>query len=268
MQASLPLKKQFIRMKYIPLFLLFVSIGCGLNLSCTNNRHYPSFQEIEQGFQHIPDSIQTSAYWYWISDHLSKEGVVADLKAMKEVGINRAFIGNISIKGMPRGKVRLFSDEWWEILHTALKTATELDIEIGIFNSPGWSQSGGPWVKPDQAMRYLAAIDTVVTGPMETTIQFAESKDDFEDVKVVAFKLPENADQTLADFSPSVTTASPLSDLSYMMDGDVNTAVTIPAGQTTSVSFNVSAPFIARSVAIYPGRNRSSKMSIALEAEI
>src|SRR5690606_27341739 len=39
-------------------------------------------------------------------------------------------------------------------------------------------------------------------------------------------------------------------------------------GQTTSVSFNVSAPFIARSVAIYPGRNRSSKMSIALEAEI
>lgn len=41
-------------------------------------------------------------------------------------------------------------------LHTALKTATELDIEIGLFNSPGWSQSGGPWVKPEQSMRYLA----------------------------------------------------------------------------------------------------------------
>ncbi|MEI3445134.1 MAG: glycosyl hydrolase [Bacteroides thetaiotaomicron] len=24
-----------------------------------------------------------------------------------------------------------------------------LIIEIGIFNSPGWSQSGGPWVKPE-----------------------------------------------------------------------------------------------------------------------
>ena len=36
------------------------------------------------------------------------------------------------------------SEPWWEILHTALKTATELDMEIGIFNSPGWSQSGGP----------------------------------------------------------------------------------------------------------------------------
>jgi hypothetical protein len=35
--------------------------------------------------------------------------------------------------------VKIFSDEWWDILHTALKTATELNIQIGIFNSPGWS---------------------------------------------------------------------------------------------------------------------------------
>lgn len=52
--------------------------------------------------------------------------------------------------------MKIFTDEWWDILHTALKTATELDIEIGLFNSPGWSQSGGPWVKPEQSMRYLA----------------------------------------------------------------------------------------------------------------
>ena len=36
--------------------------------------------------------------------------------------------------------MKIFTDEWWDILHTALKTATELDIEIGLFNSPGWSQ--------------------------------------------------------------------------------------------------------------------------------
>lgn len=70
---------------------------------------------------------------------------------MKSVGINRAFIGNIGYKSTPYGKVKLFSEEWWDILHTALKTATELNIEIGIFNSPGWSQSGGPWVKPEQS---------------------------------------------------------------------------------------------------------------------
>lgn len=61
----------------------------------------------------------------------------------------------------------MLSDEWWDVLHTALKKATELDIEIGIFNSPGWSQSGGPWVKPEQAMRYLASSETRVKGPQK-----------------------------------------------------------------------------------------------------
>ena len=55
---------------------------------------------------------------------------------MKEAGINRAFIGNIGLESVPYGDVKMLSDEWWEILHLALKTATELDIEIGIFNSP------------------------------------------------------------------------------------------------------------------------------------
>ena len=53
------------------------------------------FDAIVSGFTQIPDSIQTSVYWYWISDNISKEGVVKDLYAMKKAGINRAFIGNI-----------------------------------------------------------------------------------------------------------------------------------------------------------------------------
>lgn len=91
----------------------------------------------------------------------SGKGLAGDEKA----GINRAFIGNIKDGRIPDGPVKVFSDEWWDILHTALKTAGELGIDIGIFNSPGWSQSGGPWVKPEQAMRYLASSETHVTGP-------------------------------------------------------------------------------------------------------
>jgi len=44
-------------------------------------------------------------------------------------------------------------ERWWRNLRTALRTAGELGIEMGIFNGPGWSQSGGPWVKPEEAMR-------------------------------------------------------------------------------------------------------------------
>ena len=51
-----------------------------------------SFKAVETGFITIPDSVQTSVYWYWLSDNISKKGVVHDLETMKKVGINRAFI--------------------------------------------------------------------------------------------------------------------------------------------------------------------------------
>ena len=121
--------------------------------------------KLESGFITPADSIQTSVYWYWISDNVSKEGVIRDLESMKKAGINRAFIGNIGLDEVPYGKVKMLTDEWWDILHAALKTATKLNIEIGIFNSPGWSQSGGPWVNSNEAMRYLITSETNVSGP-------------------------------------------------------------------------------------------------------
>ncbi len=150
-------------------------------------------KQLEAGFTDTPDSIKISAYWYWISDHISHEGVVEDLKAMKEAGIGRAYIGNIGIGDLDKGtgRVRFGTDEWWDILHTALKTATELGIEIGIFNSPGWSQSGGPWVKPGEAMRYLASTQTAVEGGRRVRISLPRPQkpfaEDFQDVKVLAY---------------------------------------------------------------------------------
>ena len=67
--------------------------GCGLNGG------KPSIEALEKGFKNIPDSVQTAVYWYWISDNISKEGVVKDLEAMKKVGINRAFLGSMGIDG-------------------------------------------------------------------------------------------------------------------------------------------------------------------------
>ena len=161
--------------KITHLFSLCILVCLGL-LSCNKTEtsaNHPSFASIEQGFRSIPDSVQTGVYWYWISDNISKEGVERDLEAMKVAGINRAFIGNIGIDGIPYGDHKLLSSEWWEVLHAALKKATELNIEIGIFNSPGWSQSGGPWVKSSQAMRYLAfRYDCRRTGTYATDATF------------------------------------------------------------------------------------------------
>ena len=146
-----------------------------------------SINTMESTFRCIPDSQKIAVYWYWMSDNISKEGVVKDLQAMKRVGINRVQIGNIGSNDIAYGKVKFYSPEWWEVLHTALKTAGDLGIEVGIFNCPGWSQSGGPWVKPNQAMRYLAESRTNVTGGKLLKIKLPEVGKEAEDVKVLAF---------------------------------------------------------------------------------
>jgi hypothetical protein len=181
--------KKYSFLSLITTIALFAICSC----SGTGSRRaeQDSFTAIEAGFRK-PDSMKLAVYWYWISGNISKEGVVRDLEAMKKAGINRAFIGNIGLDDIASGSVKMFTPEWWEIMHAALKKATELDIEIGIFNSPGWSQSGGPWVKPEQSMRYLASSEMTVKGPQKAAgIKLPEvAGDAMEDVKTIAWPTP------------------------------------------------------------------------------
>lgn len=213
---------------------------------------------LESGFIVPPDSIQTSVYWYWLSDHISKEGVIKDLYAMKKVGINRAFIGNIGLNDIPYGNVKIFSDEWWDILHTALKTATDLDIEIGIFNSKGWSQSGGPWVKPSQAMRYLNSSETMIKGPLKVKLLLQQPNKDFQDVKVIAFKAPDGYQSNIKDFNPKITSSKAIKDLNLMFDKNTSTSTSILAKDSVSIEFNTKKDFVLRSINLVPEHNNMS----------
>ena len=148
-----------------------------------------NYQQIRRTFA-APNDVTTSCYWYWISGNISREGVINDLKSMKKAGINRAFIGNQGVgkDEAPRGNVKIQSPEWYDIMHAAMKTATQEGIEIGLFNAPGWSQAGGPWNKPHQSMRYLATQRAVVKGGKMQTIAFPHPSNWLQNVKLLAFK--------------------------------------------------------------------------------
>jgi hypothetical protein len=221
----------------------------------TPNAAMNNFKSIETGFITVPDDIQTSVYWYWLSDNISKEGVVKDLEAMKRVGINRAFIGNIGIDDMPFGKVKIFTPEWWDILHTTLKTATRLNIEIGLFNSPGWSQSGGPWVKPEQAMRYLTSSQTNVKGPLAFNKVLAKPNPVFQDVKVIAYPVADDYNASIADLKPILTSTPATQSLNNLMDNDEATSVKIPRGQPFALDIHTDQSFTTRSILITPSHD-------------
>jgi hypothetical protein len=209
-----------------------------------------TFAQIESGFNNIPDSIQTSIYWYWISNNISEEGVIKDLNAMKKAGINRAFIGNIGLNEVPYGKVEMMSEEWWKILHSTLKTATKLNIEIGIFNSPGWSQSGGPWVKAEKAMRYLASSELMVKGPLKLSRKLEKPNELFQDVKVIAYPAPKNNILILNENNATISSSPKVEGLSNLFDGNKFTGVTMAEGDVMTIDFQAKESFTARSIDI------------------
>jgi len=227
------------------LILFFVST---ITLQAAAKR--TTFAQIESGFIQIPDSIQTSIYWYWMSDNISKEGVVKDLHAMKRVGINRAFIGNIMNAGTPTGNVKIFSNEWWEILHTALKTATELNIEIGIFNSPGWSQSGGPWVKEEQSMRYLNSSELKVRGSQKLNTKLVAPNSHFQRVSVIAYKAPESLEKSYRSLQPNVSSEPKLDGLEKLIDGDTATITLLKNNKPLTITFESNKTATVRSLII------------------
>lgn len=209
----------------------------------------PSYSAIRQGFSTPSDSVQTSVYWYWVGGNISADGVRKDLQGMKQAGINRAFIGNVDIGEMktPFEKVKLFSDEWWNIVHTALKTATELDIEIGMFNCPGWSQAGGPWIEAGQAMRYLDNVKADVDGGKTVTVALPAPSADFQDVRVLAYPAPAEKPAALSVIGSGFT-----GNASGVADGDIDTEVIFDGSGNAVFDFTSPSDITVRSFEITP----------------
>ncbi|MBW7862833.1 MAG: glycoside hydrolase family 2 [Candidatus Hydrogenedentes bacterium] len=203
-------------LKHAPALLLMMSL---LSLAAAAD-------DLERRFQNPPEATKPRCYWYWMDGHISKEGVTRDLEAMRHAGIGGAYIGVISGEsGMEAtdGPPAL-SDEWWAFIEHAVREGGRLGIDIGVFNSPGWSQSGGPWVRPEQAMRHVMLPETRLRGPQHFEGKLPAPEGPFQDVAVLAFPAPAG-------------------------DG---VAAAETARTPRSVSFDMAEPFTARSVTVRP----------------
>jgi len=207
-----------------------------------------SRQELERVFSH-PGEVATGVYWYWVSGNVSPEGVVNDVRSMKRAGITRAYIGfqGLGPHEAPRGPVYIQTPKWYECVRAAMRTATEEGIEIGVFNCPGWSQSGGPWVKPEQSQRYLALVDTLVKGGAQVSVSLPRPANRLNDVKVLARrKLP------LATVKAGVDSISAenVADVAAMFDDDPSTTGGFNADKASITIVPSKKDFTLRSVVL------------------
>jgi hypothetical protein len=229
-------------------------------------------QGLLQSFKTPPDSVKPGVYWYWLNDNITREGVKKDIEAMAKVGIGRAFVGNIGLSkdDLAFGKVKLFSAEWWAITRTAISTATKEGVDIGLFNSPGWSQSGGPWIKPSQSMRYLSGDELNVKGPMLFSQKLSPVKANYQDVAVLAFPVPESEGADISKYSPLIHSDLIFDDLQKLVDGNMATGATatsvIKDTTVAHIDIETSNSFTARSLAVYP-LEKSLRADIELQVK-
>ena len=123
---------------------------------------------LSNGFKDPPESAKPRTWWHWTNSNVTKEGITKDLEWMKRVGIGGMQLADVaSGQGQVVEKKIVFrSPEWLDAVHHTASEADRLNLEMTIFSSAGWSLTGGPWVKPEQAMKKLVWSETNVKGPL------------------------------------------------------------------------------------------------------
>ena len=83
-----------------------------------------------------------------MNGNISTEGIKLDLEWMHRVGVGGVtiFEGAINTPQVVPHRLIYMTPEWKQAFQTAVTTARAMNMEVAIASSPGWSETGGPWV--------------------------------------------------------------------------------------------------------------------------
>jgi hypothetical protein len=120
---------------------------------------------LEAGFKNPPNEAKPRVWWHWMNGNITKEGIRLDLEWMKRVGIGgfQNFDASLFADKVVDQRLVYMTPEWKEAFLYATTLADQLGLEEAIAGSPGWSESGGPWVTPAQAMKKVVWSETRVS---------------------------------------------------------------------------------------------------------
>lgn len=121
---------------------------------------------LDVGFQNPPASARPRVWWHWMNGNITTDGIAKDLEWMKRIGIGglQNFDANIGTPQVVDKRLVYMTPEWKEAFRFAATKARDLNLELAIAASPGWSETGGPWVKPEDGMKKLVWSDMTIVG--------------------------------------------------------------------------------------------------------
>lgn len=121
---------------------------------------------LADGFENPPASAKPRVWWHWMNGNITKDGIEKDLEWMERVGIGgvQTFDANLLTPQVVDQRLAYMTPEWKDAFRFAASKAKALGLELAIAASPGWSETGGPWVKPEDGIKKLVWSETRVGG--------------------------------------------------------------------------------------------------------
>lgn len=232
---------------------MFLALAIGLTA-----RSEDADDDLAVSFAQPPEASRPSCYWYWMFGQIETNALAAELGLMQRIGLGEAFVGDIWTRqnDAEPGPITALSPAWWDALTFAVREGDRHGVRVGVFNAPGWSMSGGPWVRPEQSMRYLLQTETIIEGPCHFAGKIPPPAGTYpapagpvQDVAVLAVPLPEIEHETAAGRQPVVTADPAVSGAEKLCDGARTVPVSLAATQHIALQF--AQPFTARTLVLH-----------------
>jgi hypothetical protein len=234
---------------------------------------------LERGFKDPPDSAKPRVWWHWMNGNISKEGIKLDLEWMHRVGLGgfQNFDAALSTPQVVKKRLAYMTPEWKDAFKYATTLADQLGLEEAIAGSPGWSESGGPWVPASQGMKKYVWSATLVEGgkPFTGTLTHPPSNTGafqnisirdplaategskpipqfYADAAVIAYR--RSADDVPVELlHPKVSASAGAPDAVMLTDGDLEKTTKLPipaAGESAWIRYEFAEPQTIRAVTI------------------
>lgn len=141
-------------------FLEFVGL-MAISFCATATAEPVNKHPVIEGFRNPPADCALQCWWHWVDNCVTREGISRDLKAMAEAGISTAHVFAPKLTKLPE-TAPIMSPAWLDLVTHAIAEAKDNGIRLGFHNCPGWSSSGGPWIRPEDSMKVVVAAKTDV----------------------------------------------------------------------------------------------------------
>ncbi|GAB3653807.1 glycosyl hydrolase [Echinicola sediminis] len=189
----------------------------------------------------------------------SKEGITADLEAMKEAGLGGAFL--MSIKGPAEPPLTdkptlQGSKEWWEMVRHAMEEADRLGLRLAMHACDGFAVAGGPWITSENSMQKVVWADTLVEGggKLDLSLPLPEHYEDYyRELAVYAYPVKEGFELEAADKRPQVSSNLEEKDLGFLLDD--RTDEHFGTNEEAWIQYAFEEPFTCRSIRIKTSGN-------------